>query len=118
MGLTAGYVFYNAGVSYLSTPFALTLYHPITKNVTAFGGVYAAPTFFNINDPRSTFSANRQFSGNPLYQSYGLGINSGVQGGLMYTNDAHTFSISGSVWLQRGSTPVYAPSQKANNGKL
>jgi len=115
-GLSAGYIFYNGGMSYVSAPLALTLYHPLTSNVTAFGGVFAAPAVFSVN---SLYAAppNGKFSGNPFAQSYGLGINAGIQGGLMYTNDAHTFSVSGSISVQRGSTPVYYPSQRNSNTK-
>ncbi len=112
----AGYIFYNRGISYVSAPLALTLYHPITRNVTAFGGVYAAPSIFTINDLRAA-PVNGQFSANPFNQSYNLALNAGIQGGLMYTNDAHTFSISGSVSVQRGTTPVYYAPQRVNNGK-
>lgn len=117
VGLDAGYIFYNGGISYLSAPLALTLYRPLTTHFTAFGGVYAAPTVFNVNDLRVASPMNQRFSGSPFSGPYGLGINAGVQGGLMYTNDAHTFSISGSVILQRGSTPVYYPSQRVGNSK-
>ena len=114
-GLSAGYIFYNGGISYVSAPLALTLYHPLTNNITAFGGVYAAPTVFSVRSLYATPPMNGKFSGNPFSQSYGLGINAGIQGGLMYTNDAHTFSISGSVMIQQGSVPVYYPSQGTSN---
>ena len=117
VGLNAGYIFYNGGISYLSAPLALTLYHPLSSHFTAFGGVYAAPTVFNVNDLRVASPANGRFSGNPFSGPYGLGIDAGIQGGLMYTNEAHTFSISGSVIMQRGSTPVYYPSQRVGRGK-
>jgi hypothetical protein len=113
-GLSAGYVYANhSGVSYLTAPLSLTLYHPLTPNVTAFGGVYAAPTVFsgNLYAP----SPYNQFSGADFTR--GLGINAGIMGGLMYTNDAHTFSISGSVHVERGSYPVYSPTRQSTNSK-
>jgi hypothetical protein len=51
-------------------------------------------------------AANANFS-----RPYGLVLNAGVQAGLIYTNDAKTFSISGSVELERGSYPVYQPAR-------
>ncbi len=117
-GLSAGYIFYNGGISYVSAPLAVTLYHPLTRNITAFGGVYAAPTFFGVSSLYGTQPVNGNFSGKPFPQSYGLGINAGIQAGLMYTNDAHTFSISGSVMVQQGGgVPVYYPAQRAPNAR-
>jgi|SRR5579859_2091773 len=115
-GLSAGYIFLNRGISYVSAPLSLTLYHPLTNNVTAFAGVIAAPTMFSVGSLYSPSPLNQPFSGNNFAPGYGLGINAGIQGGLIYTNDAHTFSISGSVIMQRGSYPVY-PSRSTDNPK-
>jgi hypothetical protein len=54
-------------------------------------------------------AANGSYPGN--YSRYGLGLNAGVQAGLIYTNDAKTFSISGSVELQKSNYPVYQPTR-------
>ena len=109
-GIQAGYIFYNGGISYISAPLELNLYHPLTPNVTAFGGVYVAPTVFSMT--------NSPFQ-NPTYPNrYNMTINPGVQGGLMYTNDAHTFSISGSVRVERGSSYYpYYPAPRNNTNK-
>jgi hypothetical protein len=94
--LSAGYIFLNGGISYLSAPVGVLLFHPLNKNVTAFGGVSAAPTFFSVN----------QFYSAPAFNSSYLGLQGRIEGGLMYTNDAKTFSISGRVSVERGSYPV------------
>jgi hypothetical protein len=41
-----------------------------------------------------------------------FGLNARVEGGLIYTNDAKTFSISGSVGIEKGSYPVYPYNRK------
>ena len=98
--LQAGYAFFHGGISYLSVPAGIALFHPLNNNFSAFAGVSAAPVAFSMsrlyNDPAANFS-----------RPYGLGLNAGVQAGLIYTNDAKTFSISGSVGVERGSYPVY-----------
>jgi hypothetical protein len=114
--LSAGYTFFNGGVSWLSAPLGLNLYHPLTSNVTAFAGVSAAPTFFSVGSLYSAPFGNPAYPGYSFSSGYGLGINAAVQGGLIYTNDARTFSISGSVIMQRGSYPVY-PSRRQDNPK-
>ena len=115
--LSAGYVFFNGGgISYVSAPVGVALYHPLNPNWTAFGAVTAAPVIFNANG-LSTLPINgpNQF-GYPYSGGYGLGLTTGVQGGLIYTNDAKTFSISGSVRVDRSSYPVY-PSYRPSSTK-
>ena len=102
--MTAGYIFINGGISYLSPSVGLGLFHPLNKNVTAFAAVSAAPTIFSVNRLYTMPAMN---PANGFSRPYNLGVNAGIQGGLMYTNDAGTFSISGSVGVERGSYPVY-----------
>lgn len=104
----AGYIFLNGGISYISTPIGLALYRPLNQNFTAFGAVTAAPTFFSAssfyNDPKG-FPGSR-------FSKTGLGVNGRVEAGLMYTNEAKTFSISGSIGVERSSYPVYQTTRK------
>jgi hypothetical protein len=105
-GIYAGYMYLNGGISYLAAPLSLNVYHPLNSNVTAFGGVSVAPTLLSSSNP---YGAPYQ---NPMYPGhYNLSVNPAVQGGLIYTNDAHTFSISGSFRMERSSYPVYSPPQ-------
>jgi hypothetical protein len=110
--VSAGTIFLNGGISYFSTPIGLMLFRPLTNNVTAFAGVSVAPTVFSIN----RLNTNSSYPGNSFSRPYNLGLNARVEGGLMYTNDAKTFSISGSVGIERGSYPVY-PSYNRTNAK-
>jgi hypothetical protein len=101
--VSAGYLFLGrGGMSYFSAPVGVALYRRLNSNFTAFAGVNIAPTVFNMSrlytDP--AYPANRFTN---------LGVNAGIQGGLIYTNDAKTFSISGSISVERGSYPVYSP---------
>jgi hypothetical protein len=106
--LQAGYAFFNGGASFLSVPAGVALFHPLNKNLTAFAGVSVAPVAFSMSRLYTDPAVNASYPYN-LSRPYGVGLNAGVQGGLIYTNDAKTFSISGSVELQRGSYPVYPP---------
>ena len=111
--LQMGYAFFNGGVSYLSVPAGVALFHPLTNNITAFAGVSAAPVAFSMSRLYTDPAANGSFS-----RPYGLGLNAGVQAGLIYTNDAKTFSISGSVELQRSSYPVYPSTLTSPENKV
>ena len=101
VGLSAGYLFYNGGISYAAVPASLFLSHALNKNFTGFGGVTAAPVLFNTNQLFTQPGLNT-----PGYLFAGV---AGVQAGLIYTNDAKTFSISGSVSIDRGYYPTYTP---------
>jgi hypothetical protein len=112
VGISAGFGFFNgAGGSFISAPVGLQLNHPLNNNFIAFAGVSAAPAFFNFS---SSFT-NPSYPGN-LTNAYGFGLNSRVDLGLMYINDAKTFSISGSIGVDRYSYPVF-PSNKTTTLK-
>jgi hypothetical protein len=106
--ISTGYIFLNRGISYLSAPVGLALVYPINRNISAFAGASASPVVFSVNQlnsyPDNNFAKPR---------SYNFGWNARVEGGLMYTNDAKTFSISGSVGVERGSSPAY-PAYRTN----
>jgi hypothetical protein len=110
--IQAGYAFFNGGVSFLSVPAGIALFHPLSSNLSVFAGVSAAPVVFSMARLYSDPTVNAAYPGS-FSRPYGLGLNAGVQAGLIYSNDAKTFSISGSVELERGSYPVY-PANRAN----
>jgi len=115
--LSAGYLFYNGGgMSYLSAPVGVAAFRPLNPNWTLFGAATVSPVAIQgnrlwtgpINDPN--------YHGLPYSSGYGLGVSTGIQGGLMYTNQDKTFSISGSVHVERSSYPVY-PAAPVRTGK-
>jgi len=111
--LTAGYMFFNGGsMSYVSAPVGLALFRPLNSNWTAYGAATVTPTFFNINSLSTLPVSDPNYRGYPFQGGYGMGINPGVQGGLIYTNDAKTFSISGHVRVERNSYPIYPTEQR------
>ena len=115
-GISAGFGFFNGGgASFLSAPVGLQITHPLTNNLYAFAGVSVAPSFFSFSHTFTDPASNKSYPGmNP--NAYGFGINSRVEMGLMYINDAKTFSISGSIGIEQSSFPVY-PSNRMNTKK-
>jgi hypothetical protein len=106
--ISTGAVFYNGGGgTFLSAPVGLQLNHPFNNNLIAFAGVSAAPTFFNYNSLYTDPVFNKSYPGGYMTNPYIFGINSRVDIDLMYINDARTFSISGSIGVERGTYPVY-----------
>ena len=104
--LSAGYIFGGGGISYVSAPIGVIAYRPLNANFTAFGAATVSPTVFDFN----------RFVGQPMPGNNltGLGVNASVTGGLIYTNEAKTFSISGSISVERGSSPVYIQNKTSN----
>ena len=116
-GLSAGYGFFNGGsLTFLSAPVGLQLNHPLNNNLIAFAGISASPVFFNFSRSFMDPVFNKSYPGGSLPNAYGFGMNPAVQMGLMYINDAKTFSISGSIGIERNSYPVY-PSNRVNTKK-
>lgn len=115
MAVQAGTAFYPGGNAFVfSAPIGVQLNRKINNNLYGFGGVYVAPTYTSFSNTFMNPSYNKSYPalyGNP----YSIGINPGVQMGLMYINDAGTFSISGSIRAERSSYPVYY--QSTNNSK-
>ena len=110
---TGGSAYFPAGISFLSTPVGLQLSRQLNKNLYAFTGISAAPVFLSFSRINTAPIKNPSYPGYNFSKPYGLGLNSRVEMGLMYVNDAKTFSISGSVGIERSSYPVY-PSDRVN----
>jgi hypothetical protein len=100
-GISASYSFFNGGsASVFSVPLGLQLNRQLNNNLYAFAGISAAPSYINFS--RSFINADIK-----KYNTNSLGLYSRFEAGLMYVNDARTFSISGSIGVERNSFPVY-----------
>src|SRR6185295_13459371 len=105
-----GFNFFNGGTAtVVSAPVGLQLNRRLNNNFYAFTCVTLAPTYVNFG--RSFVSPGiKSTAGNGFKSDY-FGLYSSVNMGLMYVNDARTFSISGSVGVARSSypMPLYTP---------
>jgi hypothetical protein len=109
-GISTGMLFYNGGgMSYLSAPVGLQLNRQINSNLYAFAGVSIAPAYYYMNNTYPAYNSNSAYPMNSMLSTNSLGIYSRMQMGLMYVNDDRTFSISGSISIDRGTYPVYQP---------
>ncbi len=116
-GIFSGFGFFSAGpTSFMALPVGLQLSRELNKNLYAFTAVSAAPVLFNFNRAFTDPAFNKYYPGNSMSNAYQFGFNSRVEVGLMYINDAKTFSISGSIGVERGSYPLY-PANRVNKTK-
>ncbi len=110
-GLNTGYSFFKGGNAFFtSMPVGIQLNRRITNNVFAFAGVQVAPTYANFNQAflSSSFS---KYGGMGAFNQNQLLLPARAEMGLMYTNDQRTFSISGSISVQKSNyaLPYYQP---------
>lgn len=113
-GISTGYSFFKGGnASFVAAPLGLQLNRRLNNNVYAFAGVSAAPVYINFNSAYCSADFNKAYPVNSLFKSSSLGMHARAELGLMYVNDAKTFSFSGSIGVQRSSYPVF-PYQQMN----
>jgi len=116
--ISMSYGFYKGGNSSgISIPFGLQLNRRLNNNLYAFAGVSAAPVFYNVNSAILNSNFSSYHPGGPYVNNKGLSMNARVEAGLMYVNPDRTFSISGSIGVEKSSYPAYpyyyqAPAQK------
>ena len=93
----------------ISAPVGLQLNRKLNENLYAFTGVSLAPTYMSLSQPFLTpgFKSNAMNG----YKANYFGLTPSVNMGLMYVNDAKTFSVSGSINVQRSNSPMlpYSP---------
>lgn len=106
--LSTGFTVFNGGsASYLSIPIGLQLNRRLNNNWYAFAGVSAAPTYMNFNRPFQSFGGAKPQMNSIFYNTSNYGVYSRAELGLMYINEEKTFSVSGSIGVQRSSNPVF-----------
>ncbi|HLX93257.1 MAG TPA: hypothetical protein VKR32_16345 [Puia sp.] len=106
-GMSTGFSFFNGGNAMVfSAPVGWQLNRRLTNNVFAFAGISIAPSYINFNH---SFLYSDVGKVSPAYgiRSNNFGVYSRAEMGLMYVNDARTFSISGSVDVQRSTNPLF-----------
>lgn len=107
-GISTGYSFFNhnyAGV--IAAPLGLQLNRRLSNNLYAFAGVTVAPAYVNFNHAFLNPDFNKTNTGNFFYQPGNFSMYSAATLGLMYINPEKTFSISGSISVERSSYPLY-----------
>ena len=106
-GISTSFSFYRGGnATVIAAPLGLQLNRRLNDNLYAFAGVSAAPAYVNFNQ---TF-VNTNIKGlqsNTTAKYNNFGISTRAEMGLMYVNDAKTFSISGSIGVETNNYPAY-----------
>lgn len=115
-GVSTSFFFYNGGhATVFSVPLGMQLNRRLNNNLYAFTGITVAPVYISNNAFLSA-DINKANPNNQFWQPGKLGMYARAEAGLMYINDAKTFSISGSIGIERSSYPAlpYYQVNKAN----
>lgn len=118
-GLATSISFFKGDhASIFSAPIGLQLNRTLSNNWFAFANVTAAPSYISIN-PSYLSGLNKNFYSNSVQQNH-FGLYPAASLGLMYVNDARTFSISGSVSAERNVYPLlpYQPLNRATQSPV
>jgi hypothetical protein len=113
-GLTTGLILSNRGTSsFLAAPMGLQVNRRLNNNLYAIGGISVAPTYQNFGGSFLHNHLRQTPFGAPAINTHGFGLSSRMEAGLMYINDERTFSIGGSISVERRDFPGY-PSYNRN----
>lgn len=117
-GISSSISFFNGGnATVLAVPVGIQINRKLTNNWYAFAGVSAAPAYINFNHAFVSSNINKLGQSNNFFrQSNRFDMYSRAELGLMYTNDQKTFSISGSIGIERSSYP-FVPLTQANTAR-
>ena len=106
-GISTSFTFFKGGnATVISAPLGLQLNRRLNNNLYAFAGVSIAPAYINFNRSFMASDFNKGSQNNALFRSSSLGIYSRAELGLQYINDEKTFSISGSIGIERNNYPM------------
>jgi len=105
LGISSSYAFFNGGTASLTAvPIVLQLNRQLSKNWYAFANISAPSCFINFNPSFiSSNSNNLHQNNNSLFGSSQFNIYPKASLGVMYINDEKTFSISGSISVERSN---------------
>lgn len=114
-GMSTSFSFFKGGnASIFSAPLGLQLNRRLNNNLFAFAGASVAPSYVNFNSSFLNTNFNKM-NPNTSFSSRALGIYSRAELGLQYINDERTFSISGSIGVERSNFPMPLYSVPPNN---
>ena len=103
-GISTSFSFFRGGnATVVAAPIGLQLTRKLNNNLYAFAAVSVAPAYVNFNRSFLSSNANKGFQNNSFLKSNSFDMYSRAEMGLMYINDQKTFSISGSISVEKSS---------------
>ena len=101
--ISTGISFFNGGrATFLAAPMGLQLNRKLTNNLYAYANIAVVPALTRFNPTLLNTGMNKPFAANS-FSSNSFQVNPSASVGLMYVNDAKTFSISGGISVERNN---------------
>ena len=112
IGINNSFTFFRGGnASIISVPIGLQLTRQLSNNWYAFAGIAATPGYVNFNTSFLSPSSSKFLQSNNGLLSNSFNVNPSATLGLMYMNEQKTFSISGSINIERNNY-FFAPNNQ------
>lgn len=106
--ISTSYTFFKGGsAAIIAAPFTLQLNRKLNNNFFAFAAISAAPAYINFSQRFLSTDLSKLPGNKNTFNANTFGLYSRIEAGLMYVNDAKTFSISGSIGIERSNFPIY-----------
>lgn len=90
----------------VAAPIGLQINRRLTNHLYAFANATIAPAYVSFNRSFIASGSNKAFMNNGHFKSSGLDMYSSASLGLQYVNNEKTFSVSGSIGVQRSNYPL------------
>lgn len=104
--ISTGISFFKGGhASFLAMPMYLQLNRRLNDNLYAFVNVGVTPAYINFGPIYNNNGFGKSFPSNS-FNSNSLHLNPSASFGVMYVNDAKTFSVSGSFTAEQNNYPL------------
>ena len=114
-GVSTSVGFFNDGnVTVFSAPIGLQLNRKLNNNWYAFAGISATTAYINFNHFFNSAITNKIIHFNSPYSPNNFNLFPKAELGLMFVNDQKTFSISGSISVEK-SNYFFAPINQFSN---
>ena len=106
-GISTSFSFFKVGsATILAAPVGIQVTRRLNNNWYGFADLSVAPAYINFNHSFLNSSMSKLGQYNSLFNSNRLDIYSRAAMGVMYINDQKTFSISGSIGIEKSSYPL------------
>jgi len=107
-GTSIRFSFFKGGnATTVAVPMGLQLNRRLNNNFYAFAGISVAPAYISFNHAFLSPASDKIYQNNTFLKSSSFSMYSRAELGLMYINDEKTFSISGSIGVERSNYPVF-----------
>ena len=103
-GISTGIGFLNrSNANFFAAPIGLQLNRRLSNNLYAFAAISAAPNYIGFNHSFMYANTNKLMQPNSLFSPNNFNLYQKAELGLMYINDQKTFSISGSISVEKSN---------------